>query len=84
VLDVVVDEASLHPEWDDWLAAAPGGHHLQTSRWGCVKVGTGWRASRILLRRDGTLVGGCQLLVRAVPVLGALAYVPPGSRPGFA
>jgi lipid II:glycine glycyltransferase (peptidoglycan interpeptide bridge formation enzyme) len=78
MLDVEIHEGSSHPEWDDWVAAASGGHHLQTSGWAHVKAGTGFHARRILLRRRGELVGGCQLLTRHFPVLGGLGYVPRG------
>jgi lipid II:glycine glycyltransferase (peptidoglycan interpeptide bridge formation enzyme) len=60
------------------VAAAPGGHHLQTSGWGYVKASAGWQAARILLRRSGELVGGLQLLTREFPVLGRVGYVPRG------
>jgi lipid II:glycine glycyltransferase (peptidoglycan interpeptide bridge formation enzyme) len=78
VLDIEVDDTPSHPEWDAWVSAAPGGHHLQTSGWGYVKAGAGWRATRFLLRRSGELVGGCQLLTRNFPVLGRMGYVPRG------
>jgi lipid II:glycine glycyltransferase (peptidoglycan interpeptide bridge formation enzyme) len=78
MLDVEVNDASSQPEWDAWVAAAPGGHHLQTSGWGYVKASAGWQAARILLRRSGELVGGLQLLTREFPVLGRVGYVPRG------
>jgi lipid II:glycine glycyltransferase (peptidoglycan interpeptide bridge formation enzyme) len=78
VLDIEVDDAPSHPEWDAWVSAAPGGHHLQTSGWGYVKAGVGWRATRFLLRKGSELVGGCQLLTRNVPPLGRMGYVPRG------
>jgi lipid II:glycine glycyltransferase (peptidoglycan interpeptide bridge formation enzyme) len=78
VLEIEVDDAPSHPEWDAWVAAAPGGHHLQSSGWAYVKAGAGWQASHILLRRSGELVGGCQLLTRGMPVLGRMGYVPRG------
>jgi lipid II:glycine glycyltransferase (peptidoglycan interpeptide bridge formation enzyme) len=78
MLDVEVHEGPSHPEWDDWVAAASGGHHLQTSGWGYVKAGAGLRARRIVLRRRGEVVGGCQLLTRHFPVLGELGYIPRG------
>ncbi len=78
MLEIEVDDAPSHPEWDAWVAAAPGGHHLQSSGWGYVKAGAGWQARRFLLRRSGELVGGCQLLTRAIPVLGGMGYVPRG------
>ena len=76
--DIEVHEAPTHPAWDDWVAAAPGGHHLQTSGWGYVKAAAGWRATRILVRNRGRILGGCQLLARGIPLLGAIAYVPRG------
>lgn len=64
--------------WDAFVAAVPGGHHVQTSRWAEVKAVLGWRAVRTVLSEDGSIVGGCQLLVRDVPVAGAVAYAPRG------
>jgi lipid II:glycine glycyltransferase (peptidoglycan interpeptide bridge formation enzyme) len=78
MLDVEVNDAARHPEWDAWVATTPGGHHLQSSGWGYVKAGAGWQTVRILLRHSGELVGGCQLLTRKVPVLGSVGYVPRG------
>ena len=73
-----IDEEPTHPAWDDWVATVPGGHHLQTSGWGYVKADAGWRATRILVRDGAQIVGGCQLLVRSVPLIGAIGYVPRG------
>ena len=78
MLEIEVDDRPSHPEWDEWLDGAPGGHHLQSSGWGYVKAGTGWRATRFLLRRSGELVGGCQLLERDIGVVGRIGYVPRG------
>jgi peptidoglycan pentaglycine glycine transferase (the first glycine) len=63
-------------EWDAWVAATPGGHHLQTSGWARVKAGAGWRVERVAVRDGAGIVAGCQLLVRALPVYGAIAYAP--------
>jgi peptidoglycan pentaglycine glycine transferase (the first glycine) len=76
--DVQIDQESTHPEWDEWVASVPGGHHLQTSGWGHVKADAGWQATRIVVRGSGRIVGGCQLLSRRLPVFGAIAYVPRG------
>ncbi len=78
MLDVEVNDAPRHPEWDEWVAAAPGGHHLQSSGWGYVKAGAGWQTVRIMLRRSEELVAGFQLLTREIPVLGAIGYLPRG------
>jgi lipid II:glycine glycyltransferase (peptidoglycan interpeptide bridge formation enzyme) len=78
VLTIEVDDTPSHPEWDKWVDATPGGHHLQSSGWGHVKAGAGWEARRVLLRRSGDLVGGCQLLTRRIPVVGRMGYIPRG------
>jgi lipid II:glycine glycyltransferase (peptidoglycan interpeptide bridge formation enzyme) len=62
--------------WDAFVARAPGGHHLQTSRWGQVKALFGWRAARAIVRRDGEIVAGCQVLLRGLRGLGTIAYGP--------
>ncbi len=72
----MVDRSEDHPAWDDFLARAPGGGYLQTSRWARVKAVVGLRAVRLLVERDGEIVTGCQLLVRDIPLLGAVAYSP--------
>jgi peptidoglycan pentaglycine glycine transferase (the first glycine) len=64
------------PEWDAYVAATPGGHHTQTSRWARVKAVVGWRAARVVLHREGTITSGAQLLIRDVPHLGPIAYAP--------
>jgi peptidoglycan pentaglycine glycine transferase (the first glycine) len=74
---ISVSTSRLDPEWDAFVDRAPGGHHLQTSLWANVKATQGWWPIRLRLRRDGELVGGCQLLLRSLPV-GAIAYCPRG------
>lgn len=76
--DVALSDAGRDDEWDAFVERAPGGHHLQTSRWGEVKQVVGWRAVRSVVRRDGRIVAGCQLLLRSVGRMGALAYAPRG------
>ena len=73
-----IDQAERNHEWDAWVASAPGGHHLQTSGWARVKALAGWRATRLLLRADGAIVAGCQMLVRDLPLSRRIAYVPRG------
>jgi peptidoglycan pentaglycine glycine transferase (the first glycine) len=72
-----ISRESVDPEWDAFVDAAPGGHHLQTTAWGQVKAAYGWRAVRVKLRTGSELAGGCQLLLRPVP-LGTIAYCPRG------
>jgi lipid II:glycine glycyltransferase (peptidoglycan interpeptide bridge formation enzyme) len=75
---VEIDRAQANPEWDAWVSATPGGHHLQTSGWAHVKELAGWQAARVLLREGGELVGGCQMLLRDLPLSRRVAYVPRG------
>ncbi|HYF28391.1 MAG TPA: peptidoglycan bridge formation glycyltransferase FemA/FemB family protein [Baekduia sp.] len=76
---VTVDERAAAPEWDAFVAASPGGHHLQTSKWGRVKAAAGLRAARVVLHdATGAPLAGAQALVRDLPVVGAVAYVPRG------
>ena len=64
--------------WDAFVARAPGGHHVQTTRWAEVKRTVGWRAARVEVRRRGELVGGLQVLLRRVGGLGSVGFVPRG------
>lgn len=71
-------DAGLDPVWDDLVERAPGGHHVQTSRWAEVKRTVGWRALRVVVERDSRPVSGCQVLLRPLGPLGAVAYAPRG------
>ena len=75
MVESFVDTAPHNPEWDAFVAAAPGGHHAQTSLWAAVKQVLGWEGARIVLRDGGSIVGGVQVLTRAVA---------PGCQIGFA
>lgn len=66
------------PEWDAFLAQTAGGHHLQSSLWGRLRTSVGWQAVRILLRDEGQIVAGAQLLLRPLVAGFKLAYLPKG------
>ena len=68
----------LDDDWDRFVDSTRGGHHVQSSRWADVKAVVGMRGIRVVARRDGAIVGGCQVLLRRVPVIGNVAYVPKG------
>lgn len=72
--------SSIAPDvWDDFVAAHPDGHILQTGAWGALKSQFGWAGERVGLARGGELVAGAQVLYRRLPAgLGRLAYVPKG------
>lgn len=67
----------LDPDWDTFVDAV-GGDHVQTSRWAEVKATVGWSSLRVVLRSDGELIGGCQLLLRRLSPIGAIAYASRG------
>ncbi len=66
------------PAWDTFLAATPGGHHVQTSLWGQVKAVLGWRTVRVAVTRGEHIVAGAQVLLRSLPLVGAIGYVHKG------
>ena len=73
-----VENASHHLEWDDFLERTVGGDLVQSSAWARLKQTSGMEVHRLVVRRDGAIVGGVQLLARRVPMLGAVAYAPHG------
>ncbi len=76
-LTISHSDAESDAEWDAFVARLPRAPHVQTSMWGALKSLLGWRGQRIVVRRDGGIVGGCQLLVRRVGPA-AVAYAPRG------
>jgi len=73
-----ISDAVEDQEWDSFLAETPGGHHVQTSLWAQVKATVDMRAVRVLATVDGELVGGGQILINDLPIVGTLGYVPRG------
>jgi lipid II:glycine glycyltransferase (peptidoglycan interpeptide bridge formation enzyme) len=68
-------DSGVDAEWDAFVAATPGGSHVQTSRWAEVKAVQEWSGERVIARVAGRIVGGCQLLLRRTgPV--TMAYAP--------
>lgn len=78
VYRIETNSAPSDAAWDDWVAATPGGQHVQTSLWAQVKATLGWRAVRIQMHDHSQLVAGAQLLLKPLPLIGAMAYVPKG------
>lgn len=65
-------------EWDAFLAKTPGGSYAQTSLWALAKLAVGYRPRRFVAAAGDTIVGGAQLLIRRLPIFGAVGYVPLG------
>lgn len=65
-------------EWDEFVSTARGGDQVQSSPWGEVKRASGMTPVLALVRRDGAIVGGAQVIVRRLPAFGTIGYVPMG------
>ena len=68
---------SSQSEWDTPVSVW-GGELLQSWAWGDFKSRTGWETSRLLCLRNGQPIAAAQWLLRRVPLLGSLAYMPRG------
>jgi lipid II:glycine glycyltransferase (peptidoglycan interpeptide bridge formation enzyme) len=65
-------------EWDNFLAHTRGGSHFQTSRWAEVKLEPGWHVLRVKVRGGAEVLGGAQILIRRVPLLGSIGFISRG------
>ena len=68
--------------WDDFVAAHPNGHILQTAGWAQLKSAFGWTCERAEMRTipspDAPILGGASILYRRLPWGQKVAYVPKG------
>jgi len=64
-----------HRDWDSFLERTPGGHHTQTSVWALAKARQGWKAARVIVAEGSRILGGAQMLIRSLPLVGAVGYV---------
>lgn len=65
-------------DWDRFVETCPGGHHAQTAMWAKVKRLLGWSPIRVVARSAGEIVGGVQILMRHMPLVGRMGYVVKG------
>lgn len=72
----LIEDQAPDTEWDTFVDKVPGGDHVQTTMWSRVKRNAHLSSARVVARRGGVLVGGCQLLLRGVGPLGTLALAP--------
>jgi lipid II:glycine glycyltransferase (peptidoglycan interpeptide bridge formation enzyme) len=70
-----VSTSADDPPWDAFLERTQGGGHLQCSGWARSKAGLGWSAVRVVIQRDEQIVGGAQLLLRRLPIIGRVGLV---------
>lgn len=65
--------------WNDFVAASPSGHILQSWEWGEIKQPGGWEPLRLAVRQGSKIRAGAQVLIRSLPYgVGRLAYAPRG------
>jgi lipid II:glycine glycyltransferase (peptidoglycan interpeptide bridge formation enzyme) len=76
--DLTVRPCTDRETWDG-LVNAHGGHPLQLWGWGEVKAAHHWRTERLIVSDGDAIVGGAQILYRALPwPLKSLAYLSRG------
>lgn len=68
----------IEHNWDQFVAAHPGGHLLQTWTWGELKREFGWQADTVQLAPEHAAEAGALVLFRSLPLRSSLAYVPRG------
>lgn len=73
-----VNEEPEDPDWDAFLAKTPGGHYTQSSLWAKMKALSGWKATRLVVAREDSIIAGAQLLTRPLPLFGKIGYIPKG------
>jgi peptidoglycan pentaglycine glycine transferase (the first glycine) len=61
--------------WDDFLSQH-GGHYKQSSCWAQVKGAFNWDVVRVTVERDDEIVAGAQVLLRRLPLGGAIGLAP--------
>jgi Acetyltransferase (GNAT) domain len=74
----VDDCAAVVDEWDALVTRSPGTDVTQLSVWGRVRAMEGFHPRWLFARRRGQVVGGAQVLLRRLPGLGLVGYVPYG------
>lgn len=77
-MELQVTTDASDPQWDEFLANTPVGHHVQTSLWAQVKSLNHWRPIRIIARAGGRIIGGAQILHRSFTSFAGVAYLTKG------
>jgi peptidoglycan pentaglycine glycine transferase (the first glycine) len=60
------------------VAGAEDGHYAQSTAWASFKAKAGWRVARLTVDRNGATLAGAQMLIRPLPLVGSIGYVPEG------
>jgi lipid II:glycine glycyltransferase (peptidoglycan interpeptide bridge formation enzyme) len=81
MIDIAVRHRPDHPElaaWDTFVAGTAGSDVSQLSAWARVRQVAGYDPVYVLARDDGEVVGGAQVLIRRIAMIGSVGYVPFG------
>lgn len=73
---------TIGPEWDEFVAATPGGDLVQTSGWAATKQDLGVSAHALVLRHGGKIGGGAIIHLRSVAPTIRLATITKGPLVG--
>lgn len=65
-------------EWDELVARSDADDVAQLSAWAEVRAVHGYRPTYVFVRQGGRLVAGAQILLRRIPLLGTIGYLPYG------
>lgn len=78
-MEVHISHQLSDSAWDAFLNRVPRSHYTQSSLWAQVKAQQlGWRCLRVTIERDGNIIAGFQMLLRSIPILGTIGYIPRG------
>ena len=76
--NIITSTMKEDAQWDKFISQVPGGSYFQSSLWACLRATLGWRCIRLTIQQHDTLVAGAQILIRRLPMIGSIAYVPNG------
>lgn len=76
-VDVWHSPGAEDASWDTFLESTPLGQFQQSSAWGQYKQTEGWTVFRIVLTREGPIIGGFQILWKATR-FGRIGYISKG------
>jgi lipid II:glycine glycyltransferase (peptidoglycan interpeptide bridge formation enzyme) len=78
VVEVVTTDGPTADLWDAFVESVPGADIVQSARWGRSKARLGFEVLLLVVWRGGVIVGGAQLVLKRLPLFGAVAYVAAG------
>lgn len=66
------------PGWDTFVEKHEFGRHVQATSWARFQLTRGWAPVRVVVREGAVIVAAAQMLVRRMPLVGAVAYLDHG------